>query len=223
MRQHNDDWAFGPLMNAVIPNMYTGVSVATFLENITSADGSWRVHSACDTTVLFVRVSANFGSKQSALLLTKKRNKEKTDKKQTMKLGKTEKRVQITFMWCCYGGVASLTTDWRHTGDTGSVGSSRVQKSTCNCRFWKSLKAARCIFFSSRFGFMHHWAAFIRLVRLCPDIRTQPCVFPKQTGPPLHRVLCPDWIKWAGIPENVFHFNCMSRWRRDTCYWHNTL
>ena len=95
MRQHNDDWAFGPLMNAVIPNMYTGVSVATFLENITSADGSWRVHSACDTTVLFVRVSANFGSKQSALLLTKKRNKEKTDKKQTMKLEKLRKGCKL--------------------------------------------------------------------------------------------------------------------------------
>ena len=24
-----------------------------------------------------------------------------------------------------------------------------------------------------------------------------------QTGPPLQAVLCPDWIKWAGIPENV--------------------
>ena len=25
-----------------------------------------------------------------------------------------------------------------------------------------------------------------------------------QTIPPLYRVLSPDWIKWAGIPENVF-------------------
>ena len=25
-----------------------------------------------------------------------------------------------------------------------------------------------------------------------------------KTGPPLNRVPCPDWIKWAGIPENVF-------------------
>ena len=24
-----------------------------------------------------------------------------------------------------------------------------------------------------------------------------------QTGPPVMAVLCPDWIKWAGIPENV--------------------
>ena len=32
------------------------------------------------------------------------------------------------------------------------------------------------------------------------------------TGPPLHEVLCPDWIKWAGIPENVFFsFYCMLR------------
>ena len=30
------------------------------------------------------------------------------------------------------------------------------------------------------------------------------CLFTEQTGPPVYVVLCPDWIKWAGIPENVF-------------------
>ena len=25
-------------------------------------------------------------------------------------------------------------------------------------------------------------------------------------GPPLHGVLCPDWIKWTGIPETIFSF-----------------
>ena len=29
-------------------------------------------------------------------------------------------------------------------------------------------------------------------------------VFPVQKGPPLYGVLFPDWIKWAGILENVF-------------------
>ena len=31
-----------------------------------------------------------------------------------------------------------LTTDWRHTNDTGSLRGSEVQKYTCNCCFWKS-------------------------------------------------------------------------------------
>ena len=26
----------------------------------------------------------------------------------------------------------------------------------------------------------------------------------EQTGPPLYVVLCPDWIKWAGMPEKLF-------------------
>ena len=26
----------------------------------------------------------------------------------------------------------------------------------------------------------------------------------EQTGPPLYGVLCLDWIKWEGIPENAF-------------------
>ena len=30
----------------------------------------------------------------------------------------------------------------------------------------------------------------------------------KRTGPPLYGILCPDWIKWAGIPK---HFIFMSR------------
>ena len=28
-------------------------------------------------------------------------------------------------------------------------------------------------------------------------------VVASQTGPPLYLVLCPDWTKWAGIPEDV--------------------
>ena len=25
----------------------------------------------------------------------------------------------------------------------------------------------------------------------------------KQTGPPLYGILCPDWIKWAGMPKHL--------------------
>lgn len=26
----------------------------------------------------------------------------------------------------------------------------------------------------------------------------------ESTGPPLYKVLCPDWITWAGMPEQLF-------------------
>ena len=41
-----------------------------------------------------------------------------------------------------------------------------------------------------------------------------------QTGPPLYGVLCPDWVRWAGIPENVFY--SMSRRRITEQTLHNS-
>ena len=38
-----------------------------------------------------------------------------------------------------------------------------------------------------------------------------------------HGVLCPDWIKWAGIPENVFSFMLHEQGRRDMGYRPNTI
>ena len=43
----------------------------------------------------------------------------------------------------------------------------------------------------------------------------------EQTGPPLYGVLCPDWIKWAGIPENVCSFSLFA-WVRGG-EWHELL
>lgn len=39
----------------------------------------------------------------------------------------------------------------------------------------------------------------------------------------IYGVPCPDWIKWAGIQENVFSFLLHQRGRRDMNYWPNTI
>ena len=46
----------------------------------------------------------------------------------------------VTFMWCCLRDMAKLTTDWRHTGNMGSQGSSEAQKYTCNLCFRKAFQ-----------------------------------------------------------------------------------
>lgn len=37
---------------------------------------------------------------------------------------------------------------------------------------------------------------------LFSDVDPALCMFVEQTGPPLYVVLCPGWIKWAGVSEN---------------------
>ena len=35
------------------------------------------------------------------------------------------------------------------------------------------------------------------------------------SGPPLYGELCPDWIKWSGIPKHLFYFLCHCFGRRE--------